>query len=58
MKKIIVSIDALEESPEGDISQFGYEEHELQLHDDEKLLGIVFVYEGSEPLQVDLSSKP
>ena len=56
MKNFIISVDGFEESPEGDIRQFACEEHQLCLDGEEKLIGICFVYEGSEPLKVDLSS--
>ena len=46
----------MEESPGGDLSLFGYEEHQLILNEDEELLGVCMVYNGSEPLQIDQDS--
>ena len=56
MKHYIVIIEAFEESPGGDIRLFACEEHKLILSDDEELLGVCMVYNGSEPLQIDQDS--
>ena len=56
MKYYIISIEACEDSPEGDIRQFAYEEHQLILNEGEQFIGICMVYTGSEPHQIDQSS--
>lgn len=56
MKHYIVTIEAFEESPGGDVRLFACEEHKLILSDDEELLGVCMVYNGSEPLQIDQDS--
>ena len=56
MKNYIITIEQIDESPEGDILPFASEEHQLILSGDEKLIGICFVYQGSEPLTVELPS--
>ena len=56
MKHYLVTIKAMEETPEGDFSLFGYEEHQLILSEEEELLGVCMVYNGSEPLKIDQDS--
>ena len=56
MKTIIISLEGFEETPEGDFSLFGYEEHQLILSEEEELLGVCMVYNGSEPLKIDQDS--
>ena len=56
MKQFVVTIKAMEESPEGELSLFGYDEHQLILSKEEELLGVCMVYNGSEPLKIDQDS--
>ena len=56
VKNYIITIEQIDESPEGDILPFASEEHQLILSGDEKLIGICFVYQGSDPLTVELPS--
>ena len=48
MKNYIITIEQINESPEGDILPFANEEHQLILDDNEQFLGICMVYQGSE----------
>ena len=52
MKHFIITIEALEESPEGDIRPLACEEHQLILKPEEQFLGICMMYKGSEPLKI------
>ena len=56
MKHYIISVDAFEETPEGDIRQFACEEHQLILDQGEQFVGICMVYTGSKPKEIDQSS--
>lgn len=56
MKQYVITVEGFEDSPEGDIRQFAYEEHQLILDKEEQFIGICMVYTGSEPLQIDQSS--
>ena len=56
MKQYVITVEGFEDSPEGDIRQFAYEEHQLILNEDEQFVGICMVYTGSKPLQIDQSS--
>ena len=56
MKSYIITIEQIEESPEGDNRQFAYEEHQLILNDDEQFLGVCMVYKGSKPKEIDQES--
>ena len=53
MKHYIITIEEIHESPEGDILPFANEEHQLILSENEELLGVAMIYEGSEPKKVD-----
>jgi hypothetical protein len=56
MKHYTVTIKAMEDTPEGDLSLFGYEEHQLILSEEEELLGVCMVYKGSDPVKIDQDS--
>ena len=56
MKHYTITVEGFEESPEGDIRQFAYEEHQLILDQGEQFVGICYVYTGSKPKEIDQSS--
>ena len=57
MKHYTITVEGFEESPEGDIRQFAYEEHQLILDQGEQFVGICYVYTGSKPKEIDQSSQ-